>query len=105
MLDINEPALSATSFVPKRYTNVHGIPLPGTPKACTNECIAPGSHGCVSCVLVALQWAKEKADTPSNFTLKLRKHLRTRRLEDVRQLGVDRIVDFSFGEHLPHWHF
>lgn len=47
-----------------------------------------------------LQWAKEKSDTPSNFTLKLRKHLRTRRLEDVRQLGVDRIVDFTFGDPL-----
>ncbi len=40
---------------------------------------------------------KEKADTPSNFTLKLRKHLRTRRLDEVKQLGVDRVVDFSFG--------
>lgn len=29
--------------------------------------------------------------------MKLRKHLRTRRLEDVRQLGVDRVVDFVFG--------
>ena len=43
------------------------------------------------------QYQKEKSDTPSNFTLKLRKHLRTRRLEDVKQLGVDRIVDFVFG--------
>jgi predicted ribosome quality control (RQC) complex YloA/Tae2 family protein len=40
---------------------------------------------------------KEKADTPSNFTLKLRKHLRTRRLDSVAQLGSDRVVDFSFG--------
>ncbi|GAX80591.1 hypothetical protein CEUSTIGMA_g8028.t1 [Chlamydomonas eustigma] len=40
---------------------------------------------------------REKADVPSNFTLKLRKHIRTRRLEAVRQLGVDRIVDFVFG--------
>lgn len=40
---------------------------------------------------------KEKSDSPSNFTLKLRKHLRTRRLDGVRQLGVDRVVDFSFG--------
>lgn len=46
-----------------------------------------------------LQWAKEKAETPSNFTLKLRKHLRTKRLEDVRQLGIDRIVDFTFGQY------
>ena len=44
-----------------------------------------------------MQYQKEKSDTPSNFTLKLRKHLRTRRLEDVKQLGVDRIVDFQFG--------
>lgn len=44
-----------------------------------------------------LQYQKEKSDTPSNFTLKLRKHLRTRRLEDIKQLGVDRIVDFQFG--------
>jgi predicted ribosome quality control (RQC) complex YloA/Tae2 family protein len=39
----------------------------------------------------------DKPDAPSNFTLKLRKHLRTRRVEDVRQLGVDRVVDFVFG--------
>ena len=45
-----------------------------------------------------VQWAKDKSETPSNFTLKLRKHLRTRRLEDIRQLGVDRIVDFTFGK-------
>ena len=50
-----------------------------------------------------LQWAKEKSETPSNFTLKLRKHLRTRRLEDIRQLGVDRIVDFTFGEYAAAW--
>lgn len=47
-----------------------------------------------------MQWSKDKASMPSNFTLKLRKHLRTRRLEDVRQLGVDRIVDFTFGAAL-----
>ena len=40
---------------------------------------------------------KERSEAPSNFTLKLRKHLRTRRLDSVRQLGVDRIVDFTFG--------
>lgn len=36
-------------------------------------------------------------DHPSNFTLKVRKHIRGRRLEDIRQLGVDRIVVFTFG--------
>ena len=43
------------------------------------------------------QFVKERSEAPSNFTLKLRKHLRTRRLDSVRQLGVDRVVDFSFG--------
>ncbi|CAN1806308.1 Ribosome quality control complex subunit NEMF [Linum perenne] len=37
------------------------------------------------------------SNTPSGFTLKLRKHIRTRRLEDVRQLGYDRIILFQFG--------
>ena len=44
-----------------------------------------------------LQYLKDRSSTPSNFTLKLRKHLRTRRLTEVRQLGLDRIVDFTFG--------
>lgn len=39
----------------------------------------------------------EKNDTPSNFTLKLRKHLRSKRLDDIRHLGVDRICVFTFG--------
>ncbi len=43
------------------------------------------------------QVLKDRPPQPSNFCLKLRKHVRTRRLEDVRQLGVDRIVDFTFG--------
>ncbi len=45
----------------------------------------------------ARQMLPEKGDVPSNFSLKLRKHIRTKRLEAVRQLGVDRIVDFTFG--------
>lgn len=43
------------------------------------------------------QMIRDKSNTPSNFTLKLRKHIRTKRLENVQQLGVDRIVDFVFG--------
>ncbi len=35
---------------------------------------------------------------PSPFAMKLRKHLRNLRLENVRQLGnLDRVVDFRFG--------
>lgn len=36
-------------------------------------------------------YLRDKSNTPSGFTLKLRKHIRTRRLEDVRQLGYDRV--------------
>ncbi|KAK9289082.1 hypothetical protein L1049_017553 [Liquidambar formosana] len=42
-------------------------------------------------------YVRDKSVTPSGFTLKLRKHIRTRRLEDVRQLGYDRIILFQFG--------
>ncbi|GJP46211.1 hypothetical protein CLOM_g5521 [Closterium sp. NIES-68] len=42
-------------------------------------------------------FARDKSVTPSGFTLKLRKHIRTRRLEDISQIGIDRVVDFKFG--------
>nr|GEW13837.1 nuclear export mediator factor NEMF [Tanacetum cinerariifolium] len=42
-------------------------------------------------------YIRDKSNTPSGFTLKLRKHIRTRRLEDVRQLGYDRIILFQYG--------
>ncbi|KAG2177194.1 hypothetical protein INT43_007851 [Umbelopsis isabellina] len=42
------------------------------------------------------QFARDKSAMPSHFCGKLRKHLRTRRLINVRQLGSDRIVDFEF---------
>ncbi|KAL3991037.1 Fibronectin-binding protein A N-terminus (FbpA) family protein [Acanthocheilonema viteae] len=45
-----------------------------------------------------------KVQFPSSFTMKLRKHIRHKRLECVTQLGVDRIVDMQFGfdEHAYH---
>eukprot|EP00282_Hemiselmis_andersenii_P032768 CAMPEP_0169451756 /NCGR_PEP_ID=MMETSP1042-20121227/13868_1 /TAXON_ID=464988 /ORGANISM="Hemiselmis andersenii, Strain CCMP1180" /LENGTH=638 /DNA_ID=CAMNT_0009563691 /DNA_START=64 /DNA_END=1977 /DNA_ORIENTATION=- len=42
-------------------------------------------------------YSRDKAATPSGFCLKLRKHIRTKRVEEVRQLGVDRVVAFTFG--------
>ncbi|CAG8694233.1 12579_t:CDS:10, partial [Cetraspora pellucida] len=39
------------------------------------------------------QFSRDKSITPSPFCIK---HIRTRRLTDVRQLGVDRIIDFEF---------
>ncbi len=35
---------------------------------------------------------------PSGFSMKLRKHIKQKRLQSVKQLGIDRIIDFQFGE-------
>lgn len=43
------------------------------------------------------QYVRDKSTTPSGFTLKLRKHVRSKRLEDVRMLGYDRMILFQFG--------
>lgn len=39
---------------------------------------------------------REKGDVPSGFTLKLRKHIRTKRLNAIRQFGSDRAIDLEF---------
>lgn len=28
----------------------------------------------------------------------MRKHLRTKKLEDIKQVGIDRVIDLSFGK-------
>ncbi|MFH4974566.1 hypothetical protein AB6A40_001275 [Gnathostoma spinigerum] len=38
-----------------------------------------------------------KAQMPSSFSMKLRKHIKQKRLESVNQLGIDRIIDMQFG--------
>jgi len=38
------------------------------------------------------------------FVLQMRKHLKGRRLENVEQLGVDRIVDLTFGSAEAAYH-
>lgn len=43
------------------------------------------------------KYARDKNDMPSPFAMKLRKFIRTKRLEDIRQIGSDRVVDFKFG--------
>jgi predicted ribosome quality control (RQC) complex YloA/Tae2 family protein len=47
---------------------------------------------------------REKSQMPNGFTMKLRKYLRTRRLESVQQMGVDRVVDFYFGSKDSGYH-
>lgn len=43
----------------------------------------------------SFEWPKNP--TPSGFTMKMRKHLKNKRLESLKQLGTDRIIDFQFG--------
>ncbi len=43
------------------------------------------------------KYARDMPELPSAFAMKLRKFVRTKRLEDVRQIGIDRVVDFKFG--------
>lgn len=50
----------------------------------------------------SFEWPKNVA--PSGFTMKLRKHLKNKRLEKLEQLGVDRIVDFQFGMNEAAYH-
>ncbi|ELU02895.1 hypothetical protein CAPTEDRAFT_151175 [Capitella teleta] len=45
-----------------------------------------------------------KNNSPSGFSMKLRKHLRGRRLESVQQLGADRVVDMQFGSNEAAYH-
>lgn len=48
------------------------------------------------------EWPKSPA--PSGFSMKLRKHLRNKRLEEVQQLGVDRVLDLKFGSQEAEHH-
>ena len=43
------------------------------------------------------QFMRDKNEMPSGVCMKFRQHLRGRRLAEVRQLGADRIVVFTFG--------
>ena len=43
------------------------------------------------------QYIKNQKDLPSGFSMKLRKHLRTKKVENIAQLGIDRVVDLTFG--------
>ncbi|CAG9835026.1 unnamed protein product [Diabrotica balteata] len=45
--------------------------------------------------LTNFEWPKNIA--PSGFSMKMRKHLKNKRLESLTQLGTDRIVDLQFG--------
>ncbi|XP_044729059.1 nuclear export mediator factor NEMF homolog [Chrysoperla carnea] len=48
------------------------------------------------------EWPKNVA--PSGFSMKMRKHLRNKRLESLRQLGIDRVIDLQFGSGEAAYH-
>lgn len=48
------------------------------------------------------EWPKNTS--PSGFSMKMRKHLKNKRLESITQLGVDRIVDLQFGINEAAYH-
>ena len=50
------------------------------------------------------EFVREKSEMPSGFAMKLRKHVRGRKLEYCRQVGLDRVVDFAFGKGTQHHH-
>ncbi|XP_045460688.1 nuclear export mediator factor NEMF homolog isoform X1 [Harmonia axyridis] len=50
----------------------------------------------------AFEWPKNMA--PSGFSMKMRKHIRNKRLESLTQLGVDRIIDLQFGSGEAAYH-
>ena len=45
-----------------------------------------------------------KSNMPSNFSMKLRKHLKSRRLNQLCQVGLDRVVDMQFGSDEAAYH-
>jgi predicted ribosome quality control (RQC) complex YloA/Tae2 family protein len=43
------------------------------------------------------KFSRDKNELPAPFTMKLRRFIRLKRLEDIRQIGFDRVVDLKFG--------
>uniref|UniRef100_A0A671V8Y2 Ribosome quality control complex subunit NEMF n=1 Tax=Sparus aurata TaxID=8175 RepID=A0A671V8Y2_SPAAU len=48
------------------------------------------------------EWPKNMM--PSGFAMKCRKHLKSRRLTQVKQLGIDRVIDIQFGSDEAAYH-
>jgi predicted ribosome quality control (RQC) complex YloA/Tae2 family protein len=52
--------------------------------------------------ITAFDWPK--SNSPSGFSMKLRKHLKNKRLEKIEQMGSDRIIDLQFGSGEAAYH-
>lgn len=52
--------------------------------------------------LTEFDWPKEIH--PNGFTMKIRKHIKNKRIEYIRQLGLDRVIDIQFGSNEAAYH-
>ena len=50
------------------------------------------------------RYSRERPPHPGGFCMKLRKHLRGRRLTSIAQVGLDRVIDLTFGEGAAAYH-
>ncbi|CAG8895169.1 unnamed protein product [Penicillium salamii] len=48
------------------------------------------------------QYSRTAATTPSPFVTRLRKHLKSRRITNIAQIGTDRIIDITFSDGAYH---
>ncbi|VDP03477.1 unnamed protein product [Soboliphyme baturini] len=51
------------------------------------------------CCIYKTEYEWPKNIIPSSFAMKLRKHMRQKRLESVSQLGLDRVINMQFGSN------
>eukprot|EP01084_Bolivina_argentea_P206200 352098_1 len=70
------------------------LKLRGTTTGASNKVILLIESGCR---FHTTKYVREKSPVPSQFAAKLRKHIRNKRLEGIRQIGGDRVIDFVFG--------
>eukprot|EP01116_Phalansterium_solitarium_P001810 TRINITY_DN1161_c5_g1_i2.p1 TRINITY_DN1161_c5_g1~~TRINITY_DN1161_c5_g1_i2.p1 ORF type:complete len:624 (+),score=168.52 TRINITY_DN1161_c5_g1_i2:66-1937(+) len=96
-LDCAATVSGLQELVGMRLANVYDI----NPKTYILKLAKP-DHNCMLLVesgvrVHTLDFSRDKARVPSVFALQLRKLLRTKRIEQVSQLGHDRIISFAFG--------
>ncbi|PTU18527.1 hypothetical protein P175DRAFT_0463121 [Aspergillus ochraceoroseus IBT 24754] len=48
------------------------------------------------------QYSRATAQTPSAFVKRMRKFLKSRRITSIKQIGTDRIIDFTFSDGIYH---
>jgi predicted ribosome quality control (RQC) complex YloA/Tae2 family protein len=50
------------------------------------------------------KYSRERNEVPSIFSMKLRKYIRTKRVEKIEQYGMDRVFDMTFGSGEATYH-